>query len=323
MANDFVLAADIGGSKASFTLLEKNAHLLLPTETLLVPFDKDGAAEIEDVVRLFAPFVEKAGHISGDFRAVGLSLCGNVMMETGEAILTPNLHWRYIPIGSLLSERYHVPVFVATDVYMAGLAELIWGKARGNRYFAWATIGTGFGGYLFLDGRPYGGYHGFAGNFGHNTIDDINGYLCGCGKKGCLETYAAGPAIARAGQKAVNEGRSRILADLAHGAAITSAMVFEAETKGDQSAKDIISDVVKKVAIGLSGLVNTLDLELIILGGGVVRGNPGIVDRIGVSIRPYLMTEEAKRDLRIEKESFDNSALIGAGVHAFQKLGLL
>jgi glucokinase len=321
--HNLVLAVDIGGSKASFAIIDNNAMLAEPVKTIPVPFNEKGVAEIEDVIALFAPFLQRTYAAGSKLLSIGLSLCGNVTMETGEAVLAPNLHWRNVPIGALLSKRYQLPVFAATDVYMAGLAELVWGKARGSRYFAWATIGTGFGGYLFLDGKAYGGYHGFAGNFGHNTLDETDGFPCGCGKRGCLETYVAGPAIARAGQKVVDEGRSPTLSRLASGRKVSAQMVFQAEAEGDPAANEIIAQVVRRVAIGLSGLVNILDLELIVLGGGVVKGSPDFVERIDKAIRTFLMTEEAKRDFRLEMESFENSALFGAGAHAFQKIGLL
>ena len=93
------------------------------------------------------------------------------------------------------------------------------GAWPGRTQFAWATIGTGYGGYLFLDGKLYGGAHGFAGNFGHFTVDEVNGYPCGCGRRGCLETFVTSPAIAHAGQAALDVGQSPGLRELARKAA--------------------------------------------------------------------------------------------------------
>ncbi len=323
MEKQILLAVDIGGSKASFTLMDANANFLVAPETLPVPFDSAGVADAAAIIQLFAPFIRRADNLGGKISAIGVSLCGNVDIPTGDAVLVPNLHWHNLPFSRLLSERYQLPVFSATDVRQALLAELIWGKAKNASYVAWATVGTGYGGYLFLNGRMYGGAHGFAGNFGHATTDEIEGYQCGCGKRGCVETFVAGPAIARAGQKAVDEKRSPILAELAAGNNVTSRMVFEAESRGDPAAREIVDDVVRRLCLSLSAMVNTLDLEMIVMGGGVVQGNPGLVTRINSGIRPYLMTVEAKRDLRIELESFENSALVGAAAHAAVSLGII
>ena len=318
MDKDVVLAVDIGGSKVACVLIDSSGNLLSDISTALVPFDRNGVADVKAILEILAPFTKNPM-----IRAIGISLCGNVDINSGEAILVPNLHWKHVPVGKLVSEMYQLPVFAATDVRQALIAELIWGKAQKSNYVAWGTIGTGFGGYLFLDGKLYSGFHGFAGNFGHNTIDEVNGYQCGCGKKGCVETFVAGPAIARSGQIALDKGESPALLKKAINGKITSRMVFEAESENDPRSKEIINDVIRRVCISLSGLVNILDLELIVLGGGVVKGSPEFVSRISKTIRPYLMTEEAKRDLRIELESFDNSALIGAGADAFERLGLI
>ena len=157
--------------------------------------------------------------MEGQLDGIGLSVCGNIERETGLAVLVPNLHWYGLPFGRMVGERFGLPVYAATDVRLAAQAEALWGAGRGIRNFAWVTIGTGCGAYLFLDGRIYGGAHGFAGNFGHYTIDEANGYPCGCGRRGCLETYVAGPAIARAGQAAADEGRSFVLRQLSPGGA--------------------------------------------------------------------------------------------------------
>jgi glucokinase len=201
------------------------------------------------------------------------------------------------------------------------LAELNWGAAKNAKNFAWATIGTGFGGYLFLNGRLYPGCHGFAGNFGHVTLDEAKGYPCGCGKRGCAETFVAGPAIARAAEAAIASGASQALERLAAGRHVAPGMVFEAESKHDEAAKAIVAEVVRRVALSFAGLVNILDLEMIIVGGGVARGSADFLPRVDLRIREFLMTEEARRDLRIVPESFPNAALFGAAAELFHRLG--
>ena len=294
-----------------------------PTAKHPVPFDAQNIADPVGLLDILAPYVEQARGLPGRLLGIGLSLCGNIDRATGEAVLVPNLHWRNLPFGRMAAERFDLPVYAATDVRMAAQAEALWGVAQGVRHFAWTTIGTGYGGYLFLDGKLYEGAHGFAGNFGHFTVDEINGYPCGCGRRGCLETYVAGPAIARAGQTALNAGTSPVLAELAQDGRVTSHMVFEAEAQGDPAAQAILEDVVRRVSIGLGGLVNTLDLDMIILGGGVVYGNPNLVARIDARIRQYMMTVEAKRDLRVVQESLPNSALYGAAAEVFVCTGLM
>ncbi len=316
------LAIDIGGTSIRFGLIDQQGQLVGDLTRYNVPFDGDGVGDVASLIDLMQPHVEAAAKLCGKAVPIGLSLCGNIDMQTGEAVLNPNLHWQNVPFGKLVAERFGLLVCAATDVRQALLAEAVWGVAQEVQNFAWATVGTGYGGYLFLNGKPYSGTHGFAGNFGHITHDEINGHLCGCGKRGCFETFVAGPAIAREGQLAVDEKRSSILAEMAGNSPVTTRMVFDAVDAGDETAIRIMDGVIRLICINLGGLVNLLDVELIVMGGGVVHGAPWFVERIRKRIREYLMTVEARRDLRIEYDSFANSALWGAAAHVFAAQGI-
>lgn len=322
-ASDPVLAIDIGGTSLRLALIDADGRRHGAIAQYEVPFSSPGLADLDGLFDRIAIHVERARHSLGDALKIGVSLCGNVDLGSGDAVLAPNLGWRDLPFGRLLSQRFRLPVCVATDVRQALLAEAIWGAGQGLRDFAWATVGTGYGGYLFLNGRLYGGAHGFAGNFGHITLDEVNGYPCGCGRRGCFETFVAGPAIARAGQAARDAGQSAILSSLAQDGAVTSPMVFRAIELGDASAAAIVDEVIRLICINLGGMVNLLDLSLIVLGGGVSVAAPWFIERISSSIRAYLMTAEARRDLRVLRESLPNAALWGAAAHVFAAEGLI
>ena len=244
-----VLAIDIGGTSLRLGMINAGGELLGEITRYDVPFANDGSADLDGILALIAEHVERARRsVAGELR-VGVSLCGNVDMESGDAILVPNLHWRNLPFGRLSSQRLQAPVCVATDVRQATLAEAVWGVGAKERNFAWATVGTGYGGYLFLNGRLYGGAHGFAGNFGHTTYDEVNGHRCGCGRRGCFETFVAGPAIARAGQAAREAGKSAILASLAGAGKVSTRAVFRAIELGDAVAAKIVDDAIRLICI--------------------------------------------------------------------------
>ena len=318
-----VLAVDIGGTSLRLGLINPAGQLLGEIARYDVPFGAGGAGDLDGILAIMAAHVERARRaVSGELR-LGISLCGNVDLESGDAILVPNLGWRNLPFGKLVSRRFQLPVCVATDVRQAVLAEAVWGFGVNERNFAWATVGTGYGGYLFLNGRLYGGAHGFAGNFGHTTYDEINGPPCGCGRRGCFETFVAGPAIARAGQAAHEAGRSLILSSLAQDGNISTRAVFQAIELGDAVAAEIVDHAIRLICINLGGVVNLLDIRLIVMGGGVTKAAPWLVERINQEIRAYLMTVEAQRDLRVTRESTANAALWGAAAHVFATEGIL
>ena len=320
---DIVLAIDIGGTKAAFSIIGLDGDLLIPIEKHLVPFTSENKADPGGLLEIIAPYIARANLLPGRLRGIGLSCCGAIDHEKGIAVLVSNLHWHYVPLGDMVRQAFGLPVFMAADVRMAALAEAAWGIARGTQNFAWVTVGTGYGGHLFLNGKLYDGSHGLAGNFGHNTYDEIHGDLCGCGRNGCFETYVAGPAIARAGQKVAADRESPFLESIAHNRAISTRDVFEAESAGDLAAREIIEKTIRLICINLGGLVNTLDLDLIVMGGGVVHGCSDFVERVKYRIRDFLMTNEAKNDLKVVKESFENSTLVGAAADVFIRQGLL
>lgn len=314
---------DVGGTKIALGVFAQDGSLQYGVQTAPVPFTAQGAGDPRALTDLVCAFARAALQQGFKLSGLGLSLCGNVNLQTGEAVLTPNLHWRNLPFGAMLAQATGLPVSAATDVRCAALAELTWGAARGMDYFAWCTVGTGYGGYLVLDGKLYDGFHGFAGPFGHITWDEEHGYPCGCGRKGCVETFVAGPAIARAGQLAASKGHSPRLADWSRSGVITTRQVFQAWREGDPGAVDIIRQVVRLMSINLAGVVTLLDLQAIVLGGGVVQAFPELVELVDQRIRDYLMSEEARRELKVLRESFPNAALVGAAAEVFRRRDLL
>ena len=320
-----VLAVDIGGTNARFGIIDANGELIGEMNTFPVPLRADGVADEVELVELIRHQLKQATQRVDLLPAVGISLCGNVDRATGEAVLVPNLHWRNVPFGRMIQERCGVEVQIATDVRQAALAEALWGAASGVRNFLWVTVGTGYGGYLFLNGRLYGGSHGFAGNFGHTPLDEVDGYMCGCGQRGCVETFVAGPAIARAGQLALAKEQSQLLADLAasNQDEVTAPMVFEAFEAGDKAAQRILERVIFLICQNLGGAVNLLDLDMIVLGGGVCNGSEWFVKRIDQRIRDFLETVEARQDLQVARESFIDSALWGAAADVFAHRGIV
>lgn len=316
----YVLAFDIGGTNIRAGIIDVEGRLIGEQMRFPVPFLAARQADPDAVIAAMAAPIAYARQQIGEPLAIGLSLCGNINIERGEAVLVPNLGWRRVPFAAMVTTHYDLPVYAATDVRQAALAEALWGCARDRRHFAWATIGTGYGGYLFLDGRLYRGTHGFAGNFGHITWDERTGETCGCGRKGCFETFVSGPAIARAGEQAARHGTSEALTAQYHNGPITTAMVFAAAEAGDTGAVRILDETIRLICINLGGIVNLLDLELIVLGGGVVHAAPWFVERIRERIPAHLMTIEAQQNLELAVETLPNSALWGAAAHALAML---
>jgi glucokinase len=183
----------------------------------------------------------------------------------------PNLPcWRNFPLATEVARIYRVKVKVDNDANAAGLAEALWGAGRGYRNLFYFTLGTGIGTAILFDGRLYRGRTGAAGEGGHMSID-YRGPKCGCGKPGCIEALAAGPAIARRARAKIEAGGKSGILELAGGKLdqITSHMVGQAYTAGDALAGEVLKETVGLLSLWLGNIVDLLEPDVMIMGGGV------------------------------------------------------
>ncbi len=155
------------------------------------------------------------------------------------------------------------------DGNAAALAEALWGAGRGFHNVFCATHGTGIGTGIIFDGRIYQGRTGAAAEGGHNTID-YRGPRCHCGKLGCIEALAAGPAIARRAIEKIKQGRTSQMLELAEGCpdSITSEMVGKAYAAGDSVAKEVLHETAMLLTVWLGNMIDLLDPDVLIIGGG-------------------------------------------------------
>jgi glucokinase len=266
-----VLGVDIGGTKIAAGLVDRNGKIL---RQIRKPMVATGSAEagleavtgaIEEMGVLAAP--------EGGFQSIGICAPGPLDPRAGIILNPPNLPcWRNFPLAEKIRERFSQTVYVDKDSNAAALAETRWGAARGYHYVFYVTLGTGIGTGLVLDGKVYRGKTGAAGEGGHMTIDP-HGPVCGCGKPGCIEILAAGPAIGtRARAKAVADpSHARKILELAKGnvQAITSEHVAQAYAVGDALAREILEETIQLLTAWLSNIVDLLDPDILVMGGGV------------------------------------------------------
>jgi len=180
--------------------------------------------------------------------------------------------WRDFPLAAEISSRYGGSVKIDNDANAAGLAEGLWGAGRGYKNVFYASIGTGIGTGILLDGRIYHGRTGAAAEGGHVSID-YNGPRCNCGKKGCIEVLASGTAIGKKARAklAGGMGRKSAMLDLAGGDLnlVSSEVLAQAYAAGDPLAKEILFETVDLLAVWLGNIVDLLEPDVMIMGGGV------------------------------------------------------
>ncbi|PYT54301.1 MAG: ROK family protein, partial [Acidobacteria bacterium] len=203
--------------------------------------------------------------------AIGICAPGPLNPLTGMIINPPNLAiWHNYPLAKEMRRLYNVNVKIDNDANAAALAEAKWGAGRGYRNVFYASIGTGIGTGIIFDGRIYHGRTGAAAEGGHIGIDS-NGPTCNCGKHGCIETLAAGPAIGRRGGQKLSRYPKSLLGELANGNAdaVTSEMVGRAYAARDPAAEEVIRETLDLLAYWLGSIIDLLEPEVIVIGGGV------------------------------------------------------
>lgn len=260
--------------------------------------------------------------LEGTLRATGRQLAGigvgtpgftdkdsGVLVEGCRNI--PNLQGN--SIKSHLEGVFRVPTVVDNDATSAAAGELLFGVGRKYRDFVLITLGTGVGGGLVLDGRVYRGARGFAGEIGHTCVDP-NGLWCNCGSRGCLEQYASATAIIRLyREKSMKRGGTPP-------ETMTARQVFDAAAAGDTCAADAIEGAAEKIAQSFGTLLNTLNLEACVIGGGVSQAGEAIVAPVRRHLPDYAWPLLAGADI-VLAELGNDAGILGAAAGVLDRLG--
>jgi len=268
--DDLVIGVDIGGTKVAAGLVDPSGIVLRHTRNPMVC--SDGAARaLAAVTEAIETVSVQATSIAGDrnlIRGIGICSPGPLDPNTGVVINPPNLPcWRNFPLAAEIAKIYRVRVKLDNDANAAGLAEALWGAGHGYRNVFYATIGTGIGTAILFDGRIYHGRTGAAAEGGHMSID-YNGPRCGCGKPGCIEVLASGPAIARKARAKLESGRGSSLMDLARGnpELVTGEMVGAAHAVGDPVAGEVLHETVELLSFWFGNIIDLLEPDVMIVG---------------------------------------------------------
>jgi glucokinase len=295
-ASGYIIGVDIGGTKVAAGLVDAAGTI---ESHLRVPMVSNASAEAGlDCVLAAIDSVLNAVKNREDVRAIGICAPGPLDPQTGVIINPPNLAcWRDFPLAKKVADAYHVAVKVDNDANSAAFAEARWGAGRDYKNIFYATIGTGIGTGIILDGRIYHGRTGAAGEGGHVSID-YRGPRCSCGKLGCIEVLASGPAIAkraRAKLAALSSSKSSELLSLAKGSmeAVTTEMVGKAYATRDAVARETLRETIDLLSLWLGNMVDVLDPEAIIIGGGAATVLLPLFDQISELLPKYCVNPRA------------------------------
>lgn len=266
MAQPLALGIDIGGTGTTFGIVDRRGQILDKGE-----MSSKGFATVHDFIAALKeqlrPMIEKAG--SDNIVGTGVG-APNANFYTGEIQDAANLPWKgVIPLAKLLTDALHYKVVVTNDANAAALGEMTYGAAKGMKDFIIITLGTGIGSGFVANGQLIYGHDGFAGEFGHFTAVR-DGRMCGCGRKGCVETYSSATGIVRSAEEWLEE-RDDDTVLRQHKGSITAKMIHDAAVEGDAFALELFEFSGKILGQTLADAVAITSPEAIIFFGGLAK----------------------------------------------------
>jgi glucokinase-like ROK family protein len=310
----YVIGIDLGATTTRGVLSDLNGNFV---EEIDIPTRlSEGSKEIiEDVVVVIQKLAnsKKKSVISRIF-GVGIAVAGLVDLQNEVIVYSPDFNWHNIDLIGALRDKITYPVIFDNVTRLMALGGLRFGNAKKSKNFICVNVGYGIGSGVIVNGEMLTGRDGFAGEFGHITIDKESDILCSCGKYGCLEALASGKAIAITAQSRLARGQQSLLLELSGGDInkVTAKMVADAAKAGDELALNVFNKAIEYVGVGIADLVNLFNPEMIVIGGGVAMSGDIFFDTIKKVISKHILQASAK-ELQILPFAFGkNAALMGA-----------
>lgn len=282
----FIVAVKLAPTHVTAALTDLNAEVVCQVDH---DFAGDASAEavIALVVRSVREVMRKRELDSDDLLGVGVALPGLIDLRTGVALSSRFLHWQNLNIREALAKRLETSVFVDNDANAFALAEHWYGAGRGADDLIAVTVGIGIGAGIILGGRLYRGAREGAGEIGH-VVMELDGPLCTCGKRGCLEAFAADAGITRMAREIVARSRAESRLSRTRPERITRELVVRAAHEGDALARRALADAGRYLGAALANLTNTLNPVRIVIGGEAASGAGDLlIEPVRASLREH------------------------------------
>ena len=267
----YSIGIDLGGTKILIGLVEKESGKVVSHIKKKTKKEKGPENIVRKMVEGVEELLEESGKSFTEISSIGIGSAGQIDRKNGIIIGAPNLDCYNLNLKELLQDKFNIPVFVGNDVEVATIGEQKFGAGKGCADFVCVFVGTGIGSAIVKNGHIIYGATGTAGELGH-IIVDLNGRPCACGAHGCLEAYASRSAIEARIEGALKKGRKSCISEyLEEGKAITSSMIRKSIEREDELVTQYVSEASEYLSGGLASVINLINPELIILGGGLIE----------------------------------------------------
>ncbi len=294
------IGVDLGGTRIKIGLVDEKGHVLYRLQRT-TPFRAKQSELIEAITASAIELIDRAGLGRKDIKGVGIGVPGPVDSKKGIVHYFPNIKgWDNVHLRSILQKKLGIKVVLDNDVNAMALAEFKFGAGRGARNLICLTLGTGVGGGIILDGRIYRGSTMCGGEIGHIPINE-KGPRCNCGGIACLERYIGNRYI-------LNNSRKHF------GNNITLERLTSLAKKGNKRALRIWHDIGRKLGVALAGVVNLLNPDMIVIGGGVSNAGELILGALRMEIRSRAMKDQARHVKVVRARLGSDAGMVGASL---------
>ncbi|MCX6312818.1 MAG: ROK family protein [Bacteroidetes bacterium] len=314
MKTEVVAGIDIGGTNTRIGLVDKNGVILFSENTSTHAYDTPEKF-VKDAARILREGVEKTGT-----SLIGIGVgAPSANYYSGSIEYAPNMPWKgIVPLAELISKEMQINCKLTNDAKAAALGELLFGDAKFLRDFVVITLGTGLGSGFVVNGEVMYGHDGFAGELGHVIIEH-NGRLCGCGRKGCLETYVSATGIVNTAKEWLEfEGEKSELKNVSIDQ-VTGRLITEAARRGDLLALRLMDFTAEKLAFALANMVAVTSPSHIFLYGGLAKAGDLLLNPAKKYFDEYILRNyKGKVELKLSGLP-DNVAVLGAAALGWEE----
>lgn len=319
----YVVGVDLGGTNVRAAVLERATERIVARGDNLPSFAEDGVAQTAGQIALAAETaISKAQIERSQVLGVGIAVPGHVKAGEGRVMWAPNFknQWKGVLIAQPVQEALELPVYIGNDANLAALGEFTFGAGRAVRHLAMMTLGTGVGGGLIVDGKLIEGADGGAGEIGHIIVNP--GGRGGHAAFGSVEGEAQRDAIIERAARKIQEGYVTSLAEVADydRFALTPAIIAAEAKKGDQVAIEVFEETGYYLGLGVANLINLLNPEMVVIGGGIAQAGDLILEPIRRSAYACAIRSLSRSCQIVPAELGDNAGIMGAVALVLQKM---
>ncbi len=306
----YIIGIDVGATYIRAVLSNLDAEILYELE-VLTEREKGYESVIQKLTDIIGRLSNRKGIDSGNIMGIGIGVAGLIDKKKQNINFSPDFQWENVSFYDDLVKNSNIPIYIDNSTRLMALGELGYGIGKRCDNFIVVNVGHGIAAGIVMDGETISGSFGHSGEFGHMTINPCSEIVCECGQRGCLEALSSGRRIAETGRERCFESPLLVEYCDRNINKIDAKMIADAARSGDRVANEILDSAIDNLCLGIRNLVNLLDPEMILIGGGVSLNGEIFFNKLALHMEGKLMPTKA--NINIVPVTFgENSTIMGA-----------